>query len=115
MSESARIRVLIVDDEPLARERIRDLLATDPQIDIVGECSNGSEAISSVRKLAPDLLAQWRLARFKEAAPTRHSLDHTQAFEFGISFGDGIAVQPKLFRKWTNRLKCIAGAQCARG
>ena len=56
MSESARIRVLIVDDEPLARERIRDLLATDPQIDIVGECSNGSEAISSVRKLAPDLL-----------------------------------------------------------
>ena len=56
MSESARIRVLIVDDEPLARERISDLLTSDPQIDIVGECSNGAEAINSVQKLAPDLL-----------------------------------------------------------
>ena len=56
MSESARIRVLIVDDEPLARERINDLLRSDPQIDIVGQCSNGAEAISAVRKLAPDLL-----------------------------------------------------------
>ena len=56
MSESARIRVLIVDDEPLARERISDLLANDPQIDIVGECSNGREAISAIKKFSPDLL-----------------------------------------------------------
>ena len=56
MSESARIRVLIVDDEPLARERISDLLASDPQIDIVGQCSNGREAISAVQKSSPDLL-----------------------------------------------------------
>ena len=56
MSESARIRVLIVDDEPLARERISDLLATDPQIDIVGQCSNGREAVRAVQKLSPDLL-----------------------------------------------------------
>jgi two-component system LytT family response regulator len=47
---------LIVDDEPLARERIRDLLDTDPQIEIVGECSNGTDAIAAVESLSPDLL-----------------------------------------------------------
>jgi two-component system, LytTR family, response regulator len=56
MSESARIRVLIVDDEPLARERIRDLLTSDPQIEIVGECSDGREAVAAVAELSPDLL-----------------------------------------------------------
>jgi two-component system LytT family response regulator len=56
MSESVRIRVLIVDDEPLARERIRDLLISDPQVEIVGECSDGREALAAVNQLSPDLL-----------------------------------------------------------
>jgi two-component system LytT family response regulator len=36
-----KIRTLIVDDEPLARERIRTLLADERNVEIVGECANG--------------------------------------------------------------------------
>ena len=41
-----QVRVLIVDDEPLARQAIRLLLADDPEVEIVGECSgvDGAEA-----------------------------------------------------------------------
>jgi|ERR1041384_3692397 two-component system LytT family response regulator len=51
-----KIRTLIVDDEPLARERIRSLLQHEPGIEILGECGNGSEAIETIRKQSPDLL-----------------------------------------------------------
>ena len=52
----SRIRVLVVDDEPLAREKIRQMARRDPGIEIVGECSNGHEALESVNELRPDLL-----------------------------------------------------------
>ena len=41
------LRVLIVDDEPLARENLRVLLQEQPDIEIVGECANAIEAINS--------------------------------------------------------------------
>jgi two-component system, LytTR family, response regulator len=50
------IRTLIVDDEPLAREGIRLLLAADSQFEIVGECTNGKEAITAIRKGRPHLV-----------------------------------------------------------
>ena len=50
------IRTLIVDDEPLARERLRKLLAAHSDIEIVGECSNGLEAIETVQESSPDLM-----------------------------------------------------------
>ena len=53
---STRIRVLVVDDEPLAREKIRELTKRDPDIEIVGECTNGAEAVAAVRESAPDLV-----------------------------------------------------------
>jgi two-component system LytT family response regulator len=56
MADSKPIQVLIVDDEPLARKRLRELLKADPEIVIVGECANGAETISAVRELAPDLI-----------------------------------------------------------
>ncbi len=56
MSSSKCIRTLIVDDESLARERIRDMLAADPEIKIVGDCANGKEAIKAISKLKPDLV-----------------------------------------------------------
>jgi two-component system LytT family response regulator len=56
MTDSKPIRVLIVDDEPLARKRLRELLKDDSEIAVVGECANGAEAISSTRELAPDLI-----------------------------------------------------------
>jgi DNA-binding LytR/AlgR family response regulator len=50
------LKVLIVDDEPLARENLRILLETQPDIEIVGECGNAVEAIGAVHKLRPDVL-----------------------------------------------------------
>lgn len=56
MSGSACIRTLIVDDESLARERIRDMLAADLQIEVVGDCANGQDAIAAIKLLSPDLV-----------------------------------------------------------
>ncbi|MBM3845043.1 MAG: response regulator transcription factor [Verrucomicrobia bacterium] len=50
------LRVIIVDDEPLARERLRRLLGEVPGAAIVCECSNGAEAIVAIRKDRPDLV-----------------------------------------------------------
>ena len=50
------IRALIVDDEPLARERIRKLVEADEQVEITGECANGKEAVAAIQRSCPDLL-----------------------------------------------------------
>ena len=50
------IRVLVVDDEPLAREKIRGMAADDPEIRVVGECTNGAEAIEAIQMMRPDLI-----------------------------------------------------------
>jgi len=50
------MRVLVVDDEPLARERMRRLLAAHPGFEIIGEARDGQEALDKTRHLAPDML-----------------------------------------------------------
>jgi two-component system LytT family response regulator len=50
------MRVLIVDDEPLACERLRTLLDGERDVAIVGECHDGSAAVAAVQDLAPDLV-----------------------------------------------------------
>jgi len=50
------LRVLIVDDEPLAREMLRSLLQEERDIEVVGECGNAIEGIGAVHKLRPDVL-----------------------------------------------------------
>lgn len=52
----AKLRVLIVDDEPLARERVRAMLAADPSAEVIGECGNGPDAIATIRKDKPDVV-----------------------------------------------------------
>ncbi|HEY3042149.1 MAG TPA: LytTR family DNA-binding domain-containing protein [Pyrinomonadaceae bacterium] len=56
MTEAPLIRVLLVDDEPLAREMLREMLAGDPNVSIVGESCNGGEALEAIRVHSPDLL-----------------------------------------------------------
>jgi two-component system LytT family response regulator len=51
-----KIRTLIVDDEPPARRNVALLLQRDPEIDIIGECGSGSDALTSIRNLAPELV-----------------------------------------------------------
>jgi two-component system LytT family response regulator len=50
------IRAAIVDDEPLARRRIRNLLAEADDVDVIAECANGRTAIASLEASPPDLL-----------------------------------------------------------
>ncbi len=50
------IKVLLVDDHPLAREGLRRLLEMEPNINMVGESANGEEAMSMVQSLSPDVI-----------------------------------------------------------
>lgn len=50
------MRVLIVDDEPLARERVRRHLRDEPGVEIVGEAGNGREAVAAIEEQKPDLV-----------------------------------------------------------
>jgi len=50
------LQLLIVDDEPLARRLSREYLAKHTDINIIGECTNGLEAVDAIGKLAPDLI-----------------------------------------------------------
>jgi two-component system LytT family response regulator len=50
------IRAIIVDDEPLACERIRMLLEGEPELQIVSECRNGKDALRAIEELNPDLV-----------------------------------------------------------
>lgn len=50
------MRVLIVDDEPLARQRLRHLLAEIPWATVIGECGDGTDAVRAIVELAPDVV-----------------------------------------------------------
>ncbi len=50
------IRAMIVDDEPLARRRIRSLLVEAEDVEVIAECANGKEAIQAIDESLPDLL-----------------------------------------------------------
>lgn len=50
------MRILIVDDEPLARERIREMLKTEAAVEFIGEAANGGEAIEKIRANKPDIV-----------------------------------------------------------
>jgi two-component system LytT family response regulator len=51
-----KIRVLVVDDEPLARSGLSALCERDSDLEVVGECSDGRAAVTAIRRLEPDLL-----------------------------------------------------------
>jgi len=51
-----RIRAVIVDDEELARQMLREFLSTHPEIEIAAECANGFEAVKAVTELEPNLV-----------------------------------------------------------
>ncbi|HEX8265646.1 MAG TPA: response regulator [Pyrinomonadaceae bacterium] len=51
-----KIRALIVDDEPLARQALLVMLNNDPQMEVIGECRNGREAVKAIREQLPDIV-----------------------------------------------------------
>lgn len=52
----SKVRVLIVDDESLSRQRIRRLVQSEPDAEVIGECENGVEAVAAIREQRPDVV-----------------------------------------------------------
>ena len=52
----AKIRAVVVDDEPLARSSLKLLLRRDPEVELVGECKSGMEALAEIRRKKPELV-----------------------------------------------------------
>ncbi len=50
------LRIVIVDDEPLARSVVREYASADPSLEVVADCANGFEAVKAVSDLKPDLV-----------------------------------------------------------
>ncbi len=55
-TETMKTRCLIIDDEKLARDLLREYIEAYPEIDIVGECAKGNEAVEKINELKPDLI-----------------------------------------------------------
>src|SRR6267154_1684326 len=53
---AGKIRAVIVEDEELARQVLREMLQSHTEIEIIGECANGFEAVKMIPELKPDLL-----------------------------------------------------------
>ena len=51
-----KIQALIVDDEPLARDRLQKLLDAEPDVAVIGQCANGKEAVKTIRTEKPGLV-----------------------------------------------------------
>jgi two-component system, LytTR family, response regulator len=51
-----KIRTLVVDDEPMARERILGLLAQETDVEVIGQCADGVQAVSAIQRLSPELV-----------------------------------------------------------
>ncbi|MEW6733164.1 MAG: LytTR family DNA-binding domain-containing protein [Acidobacteriota bacterium] len=51
-----KIRTLVIDDEPIAREGLHTLLAAQSDFEVVGECRNGREAVKAIQEQSPDLV-----------------------------------------------------------
>jgi two-component system response regulator AlgR len=85
------MRALVVDDEPLARERMRALLAEIGDVDVVGEAGNGRDALDAVAQLGPDvLLLDIRMPVMDGIEAARHlgALESPPALIFCTAYGD---------------------------
>ncbi len=56
LTNNIQIRTLVVDDEPLARQRVVSLLKNHPEVQLIGECRNGEEAVEQINSKKPDLI-----------------------------------------------------------
>jgi two-component system, LytTR family, response regulator AlgR len=95
MPDPLRLKVLIVDDEPPARERLRGLLAEIGELEVIGDAATGAEALASAHDLAPDVvLLDVRMPGMSglEVARHLHVLDEPPAVIFTTAY-DQYAVE----------------------
>ena len=76
------IRTLVADDDAGFRQRVREFLASEPDIEVVGEAGDGDEAILSARELKPDLvLMDVRMPKMNGVGATRQLKDEMPEVE----------------------------------
>jgi DNA-binding NarL/FixJ family response regulator len=74
------VRVLIVDDHPIVREGLRAVLATEPDIEVLGDCACGEDAVRAAAQLSPDVvLMDLRLPGLDGVGATRQIVAAGQA------------------------------------
>jgi two-component system LytT family response regulator len=73
------IRAVIVEDEPLGRALIRQMLGDDPDVNLVGECADGNEAVAVIQSREPDLVF------LDVRIPERNGFDVLSALDLGRS------------------------------
>jgi NarL family two-component system response regulator LiaR len=77
VNPTAVIKVLIVDDHAIVRDGIRSLLSTIPDIDVIGEASDGTKAVTSAYRLQPDIiLMDLVMPEMDGIEATRQIIDH---------------------------------------
>ena len=73
MSNEEPLRILLVDDHPMVREGLRALLASLPDMSVIGEAENGEEAVSSALEFQPDIiLMDLHIPKLNGIEATRH-------------------------------------------
>jgi two-component system response regulator NreC len=94
---NGRVRVLVVDDHEIVREGIRMVLATDPELEVVGVASSGEEAIEKVRELEPDVvlmdIGMPGLSGFEATRRIRQSHPQTQVVALTVHDSEGYVFQ----------------------
>ena len=90
MAAARRTRVLIVDDHQMVREGLRYLLTRAPDLDVVGEAANGSEAVALVNTLSPDVvLMDLAMPVMNGAEATARIRDEAPCVQVVVLTGDG--------------------------
>jgi len=95
MASARKIRLLIADDHPVMRYTLRSVLKQYPEIEVVGEATNGEDAVLSVEELQPEIvLMDINMPKLDGIAATRHiSGSYSRIAVLGLSVdGEGHAV-----------------------
>ena len=94
---SAGIRVLVVDDHPMVRTAVSEMIGDEDDLTVVGECEDGSQVVDAVARLHPDVVLM------DLSMPVMNGLAATQALRAGPSAprivvfsGDGAAARPEV-------------------
>jgi DNA-binding NarL/FixJ family response regulator len=88
------IRILLVDDDAMARRGVSFLLSLEPDIDVVGEASDGSQAVEAARTLDPDIVLMDLHMRDVNGFSAAHELhEHTDAAVIMLSMRDDPAAR----------------------